>query len=277
MGGVPMLGALLVVGLGAGAITGQLSVDFVAALAVMVGFALVGLADDLKKLGDPKSKGILARYRVAMEIVVGLVFVAVTVRDASPATETLGWVGTSLLPAKVAAALGVATVFGSANATNLTDGLDGLAAGLTAIAGVTLSMMCLALGAPDMAVLAAVIAGGASGFLLLNAKPAKVWMGDVGSLGLGAGMAAVAVVARLEFLFALVAAVFVAEALSVILQVISFQSTGKRIFRMAPLHHHFELCGWSEVRVVRSFWAAGTVSTLIALVVLGSLMSRAGG
>lgn len=260
MGGIPMLAGIVGAAVVVGVVLETLSARVGLCLGLLVLYSLIGLADDLRKLGDPKSKGILARYRLAAEVVAAAAFVAGLAHlggDEVPAAAGLGTAGWA---AALAGAVGVLTVVGSANAVNLTDGLDGLAAGLTAIAALALTVVTLAQGMGDLALLTAAIGGGAGGFLLLNAKPAKVWMGDVGSLGLGAALAAVAVAARLEFLYAVIGVVFVAEALSVIAQVISFKSTGRRILRMAPLHHHFELAGHSEVRVVVGFWIVGALA-----------------
>jgi phospho-N-acetylmuramoyl-pentapeptide-transferase len=177
-------------------------------------------------------------------------------------------------------------VSGSANAVNLTDGLDGLAAGLAAIAGGTFGVFAYLIGRVDasnylglfylpgvgeLSVFCAALAGGALGFLWFNSHPADVFMGDTGSLALGGALGAVAVLIKGEFLLVIVGAVFVAEALSVILQTSWFKYTrkrsgqGRRIFRMAPLHHHFEQLGWPEPKVVVRFWIAGMLAALIAL------------
>ena len=160
---------------------------------------------------------------------------------------------------------------GASNAVNLTDGLDGLAAGCCVIAFIAYAIYSLWLGMPDVASFASVMAGCCAGFLFFNYHPAKIFMGDTGSLALGGAIAGIAVVTRSEFLLIFLGLIFVLEALSVILQVASFQLTGKRIFKMSPLHHHFELSGWSEVHVVWFFWlieavaAAGTLFLAIHL------------
>lgn len=269
MGGLPMLAALVLGTVGCGLLAGALTWRVGACLAGLVGFATVGLLDDLRKLGDRKSRGILARYRITAELLVALLLAVAVYREPGGQEGAWpAWVGVAWWPAPLGIALQVLVVVGGANAMNLTDGLDGLAAGLSAIAGLGLATACLTLHQHDLALLAVAGSAAAAGFLVLNRKPAKVWMGDVGSLGLGAALAGVAIAARVEFLFAIIGAVFVAEALSVILQVISFKSTGKRIFRMAPLHHHFELGGMSETRVVVSFWIAGAVAAALGLSLL---------
>ena len=267
MGGTAMLAALYTVALAAAALTGHLTARVVLCLAASLAFALVGLADDVQKLGDRKSRGIKARYRIALEILFGGGLFVGLQWGAGADGLVSGW-GTGGWWPPAAAIIAIGTMVGGSNAANLTDGLDGLLSGLTVIAGLALCAATVLTGAGDLAVLAVAVSGAAGGFLILNAKPAKVWMGDVGSLGLGAALSALAVAARLEFCFAIIAAVLVAEALSVILQVVSFQSTGRRIFRMAPLHHHFELSGLQETQVVARFWAAGLVAAVVAVALL---------
>ncbi len=268
MGGIPMLAAILTAGVVGSLAAGAFSVRVLLCAGLALGFALVGLVDDWQKLGDTKSKGVLARYRIGAEAILSVLFVtAIALTDPGDAAQTT-WIGSTAWPVAPMGLLGLFVIIGTANAVNLTDGLDGLASGLTAIGGIALAIVCGALGLADMTVWAVAIAGGAAGFLLLNAKPAQIWMGDVGSLGIGAALASVAVTGHVEIIFAIVALVFVAEALSVILQVISFQTTGRRIFRMAPLHHHFELAGLDETQVVSRFWLAGLAAAALSLALL---------
>jgi phospho-N-acetylmuramoyl-pentapeptide-transferase len=177
----------------------------------------------------------------------------------------------------------VIVITGSSNAVNLTDGLDGLASGLVAFAAVAFAGLCYVSGnvkfsqylnvlylpgSGELTVFCAAVFGAALGFLWFNCHPADVFMGDTGSLALGGALGTVAVLIKKEFLLVIVGGVFVAEALSVMLQVASFKLTGKRIFKMAPLHHHFELSGWAESRVVTRFYI---VAALLALVTLSTL------
>jgi phospho-N-acetylmuramoyl-pentapeptide-transferase len=171
-------------------------------------------------------------------------------------------------------------IAGSSNAVNLTDGLDGLASGLVAFAAVTFAGLCWVSGnvkfsqylsvlylpgSGELTVFCAAVLGAALGFLWFNCHPADVFMGDTGSLALGGALGTVAVLIKREFLLFIVGGVFVAEALSVILQVASFKLRGKRIFLMSPLHHHFELSGWAESRVVTRFYIAAAILALISL------------
>jgi phospho-N-acetylmuramoyl-pentapeptide-transferase len=171
-------------------------------------------------------------------------------------------------------------ITGASNAVNLTDGLDGLASGLVAIAAIAFAGMCYLTGhakfseylntgylpfAGELTVFCAAVLGAALGFLWYNCHPADVFMGDTGSLALGGALGVVAVLIKREFWLVLVGGVFVAEALSVMLQVASFKLTGKRILRMSPLHHHFELIGWPESRVVLRFYIAGALLALLSI------------
>jgi phospho-N-acetylmuramoyl-pentapeptide-transferase len=180
----------------------------------------------------------------------------------------------------------VIVLVGASNAVNLTDGLDGLAIGATAVAAATYAVFTYVAGnrviagylqvsyvpgVGEAAVFCGALVGAALGFLWYNSHPAEVFMGDVGSLSLGAGIGSVAVIAKQEILLVLVGGLFVLEALSVIIQVASFKMTKKRVFRMAPLHHHFELSGWAEPKVIVRFWI---LSILFALLSLSTLKLR---
>lgn len=236
---------------------------------IMLIYAFVGLKDDLAKISTGKSEGWKARYKIAVELIFAIIFMIILILYKADVIEL--WRTTFLW---LWAPVGVFILVGGSNAVNLTDGLDGLAAGLSSIAAFAMGIILLIYGDTSMAVLCFAIAGAAAGFLWFNAHPAKIFMGDVGSLGLGAALAAVAVVSRIEVLFALVAAVFVWETLSVMLQVFYFRLThGKRIFKMAPFHHHLELCGWAEPTVVLRLWLIGTLCAIFAIAIAATLNS----
>lgn len=277
MGGIPMVLTVLVMVpvlrmffSASGSIGGLLPESL--CLVTIFAFALVGLADDLRKLTNAKSKGLTARWRLAIEFAVAIVVMLIFLSQSGPnasSAQHVSVLGTGGWPMPLAVLVGALVIVGGANAFNLTDGLDGLASGLAVFAAVALAFSAEVMGPPGglQSIVPLVLAGAALGFLLFNYKPARVWMGDVGSLGMGSGLAVTAVMIRAEFLYALIGFVFVAEALSVILQVISFKTTGKRIFRMSPLHHHFELGGWSELKVVWVFWIVGVVCALAGVAV----------
>lgn len=250
------------------------------------GFALIGLWDDLLKLRYRNSKGLSARGKLAAQFVLAGGIAVILKQTGFATTLTvpfykwspdLGWFWVPFV---------MLVMVGAANAVNLTDGLDGLAIGTTGVAQATFAVILygaghakiaryldipFVLGVGELAVFAAAAVGAALGFLWFNSHPAQIFMGDVGSMGLGGALGCVAVLAKQEILLVLVGGLFVLEALSVIAQVLSFKLTGKRVLRMAPLHHHFELGGWPESKVVMRFWI---VAILFALASLATLKLR---
>jgi phospho-N-acetylmuramoyl-pentapeptide-transferase len=242
-------------------------IRMVIALILTLGHGLVGFLDDYIKVVLKRSLGLRAREKLLAQVALAAVL-------GYGAVEVLGLGTDVVIPyVNVAIHLGrplyyllvLIIVWGTANAVNFTDGLDGLLASCSVVVFAFYAIfVSLVKGYVDMAVLGTALVGGSFGFLRYNAHPARVFMGDIGSFALGGALAALAVLTKTEFLLVIVGGLFVAEALSVILQVASFKTTGKRIFKMAPLHHHFELLGWSEGKVVRTF-----VVTCLVLAVLG--------
>ncbi len=247
-------------------------------LYLMVGLGLVGMADDYLKIFKQRSTGVRARTKLGGQAFVGLTFAIMALNfpdefGRTPASEAISFVrDTPIVLPMVLAVLWIwLLITGATNAVNLTDGLDGLAAGGSvatfaafALIGVwqygqncsfTRFERCYEVRDPlDLAVFAAACAGACLGFLWWNTSPAKIFMGDTGSLALGGAIAALAVFSRTELLLILLGGLFVMTTVSVIMQVTSFKLTGKRVFRMAPLHHHFEIKGWNEVTIVVRFW-----------------------
>mgnify|MGYP001035194073 CR=1 FL=1 len=262
------------------------------ALGVTVGLGALGWVDDYLKVVRGRPRGLVARYKLlgqfALGVALGLWLVHEPLSDYPVNHTTLpffkDWRLVIWAPLFVPFVALVVT--GSSNAVNLADGLDGLAAGLSAIAAVTFAIFAYLIGRVDtsgylglfylpgtgeLAIFCVALAGAAIGFLWFNCPPAQVFMGDTGSLALGGAHGAVAVLIKGEFLLLLAGGVFVAEAVSVLLQTGWFRytrrryGTGRRIFRMAPLHHHFEQIGWPETRVVVRFWILGILCALLAL------------
>ncbi|MHB1127116.1 MAG: phospho-N-acetylmuramoyl-pentapeptide-transferase [Bacillota bacterium] len=234
-------------------------------LLVTLGFGAVGFIDDFIKIVLRRPLGLKARQKLLGQFVLAVLLVVIAVvfleRGTSVAIPFSSYridLGPFYYP------FAVLVIVFMTNAVNLTDGLDGLAAGITVFAGLGYTLVAAITGQPDLAVFSAALAGGCLGFLRFNAHPARVFMGDTGSLAIGAAVASLSILTGTELLLPLIGGLYVVEALSVIIQVISFQLTGKRIFRMSPLHHHFELSGWSEIRVVVVFWIVA-----LALSVLG--------
>lgn len=235
-------------------------------LFVTLACGALGFVDDYIKVVLKRNLGLRAKEKLLGQILIALLFSWVITRYMGRGTEL--WIPGLDVSWDIGFLFHVLVVFiivAATNAVNLTDGLDGLAAGTTVAAMGTYMAVAWILGQPATAGFFAIVLGAALGFLLFNRHPAKIFMGDTGSLALGGALAAGAVLTRTELLLPVIGAVFVMEALSVILQVASFKSTGRRIFRMSPIHHHFELGGWSETRVVYVFWTAGIIAGLVGL------------
>jgi phospho-N-acetylmuramoyl-pentapeptide-transferase len=271
-------------------------------LAVTVGFGLVGFIDDYMKVRYGNTKGLAGKYKLAFQIcLAGVVFLYVFMDNDLPADWmlirhrlALPFVAFAkheiVVPGWLYVIFATLVVVGTSHAVNLTDGLDGLAIGpvmvvtfayviLSYVAGLTFFGINIAIYldipsvplAKELAILAGAIVGAGFGFLWYNTFPAQVFMGDVGSLSLGGAMGMLAVLTKNEFLSIILCGVFVMETLSVITQVVSFKLTGRRIFKMAPIHHHFELKGWAEPKIIVRFWI---ISYMLALIALSSLKLR---
>ncbi len=249
MGGVLILVALTIPAV----IFAGKSAEVWLALFVTLGHGLIGFLDDYIKVVLKRNLGLKAREKILGQIIMAVALAYIATAYFGRGTDLwIPFLGANVDFGPLYYILIFLVLIGTTNAVNLTDGLDGLAAGTTTIAAAAYAVIALA----------------ALGFLRYNAHPAKVFMGDTGSLALGGALAAVAVLTKTELLLVIVGGVFVLEALSVIIQVISFKSTGKRIFRMSPIHHHFELGGWSETKVVTVFWLAGAVFAALGLITL---------
>jgi len=244
------------------------------ALVVIVGMALLGLADDVLKLTRPNAGGLRKRPKLLVALGLGGGLGLLTVDPALGFREVIvPWLGRRVDPGWLWVPLSMGVVAGSAHAVNLTDGMDGLASGTLAIAfgalGV-LSWQTSFFHHSLVPVWCASLAGGCVGFLWFNSHPASVYLGDVGALGLGAGLGALALLSHQALGLLILGGVFVAEAVSVMLQVASYRwRHGRRIFRVAPLHHHVHLGGVHEVRVVVRFWIAGLMLAAISLMACG--------
>ncbi|MGI6609167.1 MAG: phospho-N-acetylmuramoyl-pentapeptide-transferase [Limnochordia bacterium] len=241
------------------------------ALFVVVGFGLIGLIDDFIIVATKRSLGLKARHKLVGQILVAMVLALyVTGEPRLGPSLLIPFTGTVVqLPTWLFLILATTTVVGAANAVNFTDGLDGLAAGASAVAMVVYAIIAYALGSTDLAILAAAVTGACLGFCWFNAYPAQVFMGDTGSLALGGALGAIAVLTATELHLCIIGGLFVVETLSVILQVSYFRLTGgKRIFKMAPLHHHYELLGWPESKIVTRFWLAAMVFGVLGLLTI---------
>ncbi|MBY0097673.1 phospho-N-acetylmuramoyl-pentapeptide-transferase [Mesobacillus maritimus] len=243
----------------------SLTVETFLLLFVTLGFGLLGFLDDFIKVVMKRNLGLTSKQKLLGQIVVSVIFYVIFQQSnfstviSIPLTDIsfdLGW-GYVLLV--------IFWMVGFSNAVNLTDGLDGLVSGTAAIAFGAFAVLAWNQSLFEVSIFSVAVVGAVLGFLVFNAHPAKVFMGDTGSLALGGAIATIAILTKLEFLLIIIGGVFVVETLSVILQVISFKTTGKRIFRMSPLHHHYELLGWSEWRVVVTFWTVGLLFAIIGI------------
>ena len=270
--GTPTMGGIFLIAgiVAATLIIADWNTEIFLALFILLGHFILGFIDDYLKVVRKHNQGLLARYKLLGQIIIVIIttFVASELLIDFNPTIWLPVVDVTINAGKFYLVFMLFVVVGASNAVNLTDGLDGLASGCMAIAASCYAVICLLTGHDDLAIFCAATVGACVGFLRFNFHPAKVFMGDTGSLALGGAFAAVGILSRTEILLAIVGFVFVCEALSVILQVISFKSTGKRIFRMSPLHHHFELGGWSEVKVVFVFWTVGLIAGVVGLSML---------
>ena len=286
MGGILIIGATIISSL----LWGNLGNSYVRlAMATMVLFGLLGFWDDFLKIIKKKPRGLIIRHKLFSQIalagIIGLFFIFLgltaefSLQLQFPFFKTwipyLGWFYLPWI---------MLILVGSSNSVNLADGLDGLAIGLTLISAGAFTALCYVTSRVDLAeylnisyvpqaaeltVFVGSMAGACLGFLWYNSHPAQIFMGDVGALSLGATIGVISILIKQEFLLFMVAGVFVLEALSVLIQVSYFKITGgKRVFKMAPLHHHFELIGWSEEKIVIRFWIAGVIFALFSLATL---------
>lgn len=254
-------------------------------LVVLIGYGTLGFVDDWRKVSKQDSKGVSGRMKLAWQCGIALCAASVLYLSGfstdlifpffKSATLELGFVAF--------AAFAVLVIVGASNAVNLTDGLDGLAIGPVMTVSATYAIVAYVIGRSDytaylglpyvegageLCIILAAVLGGGLGFLWYNTFPAQVFMGDIGALALGGLLGIVAILVKQELLLVIAGGVFVIEALSVIIQVYSFKFTGKRVFRMAPVHHHFELKGWAEPKIIVRFWIISIVLAVISLTTL---------
>ena len=279
------------------------------ALVITIGYGIIGFIDDYKKISDKTSKGLSGKYKILLQSIICIAvlgFLFFYGEIGYSMKLSLPFVSTDKfqldLPVWLYLPLAYLVIVGTSNAVNLTDGLDGLAIGPVIVAAGCFLVLAYAVstelgyyelvegqevlrkfdiaaylniakvdGAQELAIFCASIMGAGVGFLWYNTFPAQIFMGDVGSLSLGGALGAMAVLTKNEFLSAIIFGIFLLEAISVITQTTSFKLTGKRVFRMAPIHHHFELKGWTEPQIVVRFWI---IAIMLALIALASLKLR---
>jgi len=235
-------------------------------LLVFIGYACIGFLDDFLSIRKADNEGLTTYQKLFMQVVIAIGFFYIYMRSGG---QTAWVVGTLHIDLELGWLYGLAILFvlvGASNAVNLTDGLDGLAGGLSAIAFIAFALISLSVGFEDIGIFSLILVGSLVGFLIYNSHPAKVFMGDTGSLALGAVMGAIAILTHRELTLLVVASIFVIETLSVILQTFWVVVFHRKLFLMTPIHHHFEKLGWQETDIVKLFWVIGLVLSMAGII-----------
>jgi len=266
MGGIIMLVALLITTI----TSGMLNRDMYVLLISTFGFGIIGFIDDYLKTVNKRSLGLKAYQKLIGQVILAVILAIYQSNTSMLGTKVIvPFLSNRYLDLGIFYVPFIAfVVVGTVNSVNLTDGLDGLASGVTLIVLSFFGLVALNWGFGSTAIFSAALTGACLGFLIYNAYPAKVFMGDTGSMALGGAVAAVAILLNLPLIIPIAGGIYFIEALSVIIQVTSYKLTGKRVFLMSPLHHHFEEKGWEETRVVIVFW---TITVLLCLIGVVSL------
>jgi len=261
MGGIIFIPAIALATL----LFSDINVDTVALIFIITGFGLIGFADDFIKISKKRSLGLRANQKLLFQLLLSAgLMIYIFAYYAKPTEIIIPLHHLRLDLGLFYIPFTVFLILGTVNSVNLTDGLDGLVSGIIAIIAFFYTAL-LAQSNLNLAIFSSAVTGGCLGFLLFNRHPARVFMGDTGSLGFGGALAAITVLYRSHLFLAIIGIIFIIETLSVILQVLSFKFTGKRILKMSPIHHHFELCGWSERKVVHTFWLITLIAGILAL------------
>lgn len=235
-------------------------------LLVFLGYACIGFIDDFLSIRKGDNEGLTTYQKLFMQVLIAIGFFYIYMRSGG---QTSWVVGTLHIDIEMGWLYGLFILFvlvGASNAVNLTDGLDGLAGGLSAIAFIAFSLISLMVGFEDIGIFSLILTGSLLGFLIYNTYPAKIFMGDTGSLALGGVMGAIAILTHRELTLLVVASVFVIETLSVIIQTFWVQVFHKKVFLMTPLHHHFEKLGWKETDIVKLFWVVGLILSMAGII-----------
>lgn len=267
MGGVVFIIATLITAVWVGIWQGALTLSLGLLLFILALYGVLGFLDDFIKVFKKRNLGLTSKEKLIGQIIGGIIFFIVFKYEGLATKIAFPFIGSI----DIGWLYGIFVIFwlvGFSNAVNLTDGLDGLVAGTASIAYGTYAVIAWHQQQTDILIFCVTIVGGLVGFFFFNKKPAKIFMGDVGSLALGGGLAAVSILLHQEWSLLLIGLIFVIETASVMIQVTSFKLTGKRVFKMSPIHHHFEMSGWSEWRVVLTFWSVGLLAAIVALLVI---------
>lgn len=265
MGGVMIIASILITTL----IFGGVNFFTIIALVSTLGFGLVGFLDDYIKVVKKRSLGLTPKQKIFGQVSLAVLIPLVQVLFKPEMTKlVIPFLNTTLDLGILYIPFMAFVIIGTVNAVNLTDGLDGLSSSITVIVSIFFIAVSIMTGITEVSVFSASVMGACIGFLVFNKYPAKVFMGDTGSMALGGAVIGMATLTNMTLLIPIVGGIYFAEALSVIIQVVSFKTRKKRVFKMAPLHHHFEQCGWKETKVVKNFCLTGVILLTVAFLSL---------
>ena len=266
MGGLGFLAAAVITSIWYSLWTDKMTTSLLILVFVLLLYGIIGFLDDFIKLAKKQNEGLTSRQKFIAQVVVAIVFYVIYRMEGYP--NTLNFFGIELPLSIIYGLFVIFWLVGFSNAVNLTDGIDGLVSGLGTISFATYGVIAWKQQQYEVLIVCLTVMGGLVGFFPYNKKPAKIFMGDVGSLALGGLLAAVSIILHQEWTLLLIGLVYIFETASVIIQVTSFKMTGKRVFKMSPLHHHFEMSGWSEWKVDTVFWAIGLIASIIVLLIV---------
>lgn len=265
MGGVVFILSAMIAAFGISLWKNQLTTTFFISIFILFFFGLLGFLDDFIKVFKKRNLGLSSSQKLIGQIIGGGIFYVVYLYENN--SNILNFFGFELSLSYVYGLFVVVWLVGFSNAVNLTDGIDGLVSGLGILSFGAYAIIAFHQQQYDILILCVSIMGSLAGFLVFNHKPAKIFMGDVGSLALGGLLAVISILLHQEWTLLLIGFIYIVETLSVMLQVMSFKLTGKRIFKMSPIHHHFEMSGWSEWKIDGVFWSVSAVCSAIALLI----------
>ena len=269
--GTPTMGGVMIVfGIIVGLVTGMIcnrnvTADTTAIILTMLAFGIIGFLDDFEKIAKKNNLGLTPKQKIMLQILFSLGIGLYMIFGGSGTEVFIPFVKIYVNFGVLFMPFVIITEVAMSNGVNLSDGLDGLASSVTLVVAILFALVGYVHGNDILMISGVAIAGSLIGFLVFNKYPARIFMGDTGSMALGGVLSAIAIVSKTEFLLPIAGIIYVVESLSVIIQVVFFKKTGKRVFKMAPIHHHFELSGWAEQTVVNRFWFGGAVLAIIGV------------
>ena len=243
----------------------EITTNLLIVMFVLIGYAAIGFIDDYLIIRKHNNKGLTEVQKLFAQAIIAIIFFFIFLKTGGETNLVISTLGINIPMGWLYGLFIMFILVGGSNAVNITDGLDGLAGGLSAIAFIAFGLISLNCGYEDIGIFCFILCGALVGFLVFNIHPARIFMGDTGSLALGATLAAIAILVRREVTLVIVAGVFIIETLTVILQIFWVKVFHKKLFLMSPLHHHFEKLGWSEVDIVKLFWVFGLILSMAGI------------